>query len=119
VNYHDLLKAGMQHEHEAPPNAASEFLHRVADELELLEHGKGPDQVVRVLCAGPFGVHRAMDIQPASPDALRIVIAESDGHHVIISPLSQCSFMLSVITPSAGEPREKVILGFAAPTNET
>jgi len=115
MDIRDVLQAPIEHEPRRP-NAASDFLRRVADEIEVLEHHTHAEQFVRVLYAGAFGIRRAVDIQPASSDTLRIVVAESDGsQHVVISPLSQCSFMLSIVTPSAGEPREKVILGFAQP----
>jgi len=59
----------------------------------------------------------ALDIQPASHDSLRIVVRDRDGRaHIIIAPVSQCSFMVSLIVPSSGDPVEKVILGFAQPT---
>ncbi len=114
MDIRDVLQAPI--EHEPRPNGASDFLCRVGDQIELLEHGTHAEQFVRVLYAGAFGIRRAVDIQPVSSDTLRIVVAESDGsQHVVLSSLSQCSFMLSIVTPSTGEPREKVILGFARP----
>jgi len=81
-----------------------------------MEQRKKPGEVVRVFYGGVFGVLAAFDMQPASHDSLRIVARDREGRtHVIIAPVSQCSFMLSAVAPVAGEPEQKVILGFAQP----
>ncbi len=40
-------------------------------------------------------------------------VEDTGTEHVIVAPVSQCSFMFSAVIPNAGEPEEKVILGFA------
>jgi hypothetical protein len=93
------------------------LLRRLEEDLELRELRKKPGESVRVLYGGVFGAFTAIDMQPASYDSLRIVVRKPDGTtHVIITPVSQCSFMISIIVPNAGEPQEKIILGFAEPS---
>ena len=77
MDYRELLHS--QIEHPPPANAAKDLVRRLANEFELLDYSARPEQFVRVLCAGPFGIRHAVDIQPASVDAIRIVIAETDA----------------------------------------
>src|SRR3981081_4523883 len=98
-------------------SAATDLLHRLEEDVESMEHGKKPGEVVRVLYGGVFGAMPARDIQPASDDSLRITVRDRDGReHVLVAPVSQCSFIVSTFVPSSGEPVEKVILGFAQPS---
>jgi hypothetical protein len=94
-------------------SAATDLLDRLLEDYEMMERSKSPDEIVRLLNGGMFGGLSVVDIQPASDDAFRIVVTVQDGSpHVIIASVSQCSFMLSIITPDAGEPRKRVIFGF-------
>ena len=54
MDIRDVLQAPIEHEPRRP-NAASDFLRRVADEIEVLEHRTHAEQFVRVLYAGAFG----------------------------------------------------------------
>ena len=55
MDIRDVLQAPIEHEPRRP-NAASDFLRRVADEIEVLEHRTHAEQFVRVLYAGAFGI---------------------------------------------------------------
>jgi hypothetical protein len=95
-------------------SAATDLLNRLSEDLERMESSKKPNEVVRVLYGGVFGAMRVSDIQPASHDSIRVVVgAENGATHVIIAPVAQCSFMLSIVPLVAGEPPAKVILGFS------
>jgi hypothetical protein len=83
-------------------------------QLAWLERQKKPDQVVRLSYGGAFGVLHALRVSPEGSDFLSIHVLDDGGtDHVIVAPVSQCSFKFSVITPSAGKREPKVILGFA------
>ncbi len=83
-------------------------------QLVWLEHHKKPAEVIRISYSGAFGILRAVRISPEGADFVAITIREDTGtEHVIVAPVSQCSFMFSAVIPNAGEPQEKVILGVA------
>ena len=114
MDFRDSLHPSI--EREPQYHAASELLHRLAEDVDLMEHRKKAGESLRVFYSGAFGMLRAIDIQPATRESFRIVVRYPDGtDHVIVAPLSQCSFMLSIVVPDPGEPEEKVILGFAQP----
>ena len=95
-------------------NSAKDLITSLNAQLVWLEHHKKPDEVVRIFYGGVFGALRAVRISPEGADFVAIAVREDTGtEHVIVAPVSQCSFMFSVVVPSAGEPEEKVILGFA------
>jgi hypothetical protein len=95
-------------------SAATDILHRLNEDVDLMERRKEPGEIIRISYGGAFGVRPVVDMQPATHDSLRIGLRDQHGSvHVVIAPVSQCSFMISAIVPKAGEPVEKVILGFA------
>jgi hypothetical protein len=99
-----------------PRGTSSDFINEINARMVWLDHQKKPEEVIRILCSTPFGVHRAIRISPEGADFLGIVVRAEEGRgHTIVAPLSQCAVMLSLVVPTAGEPEEKVILGFAEP----
>jgi hypothetical protein len=104
----------LQNERKVPRGTASDFINAINAQMVWMEHQKKPEEAVRLFYGGSFGVFRAVRISPDGADFLRIVVRSEDDHlHSIIAPLSQCSIMLSIVVPSAKEPEEKIILGFA------
>src|SRR5438105_2378266 len=92
---------------------AQEFVEELSIQLEFMRRSK-PEQAVRILYGGVFGVMRALRVTAKGKDTLGIVVRGSDGvDHGIVAPVSQCSFMLSFFAPTVEEPDERIILGFA------
>jgi len=97
-----------------PRRSAVDFINEINAQLVWIEHQKKPEQAVRISYGGAFGVMRAVRITPQGSDVLSILVRDGEGgEHTIVAPVSQCSFMISVFIPTAEEPAEKVILGFA------
>lgn len=95
-------------------NRAKDLITSLNAQLVWLEHHKKPLEAVRIFYSGAFGMLRAVRISPEGADFIAITVREDTGtEHVIVAPVSQSSFMFSIVVPSAGEPEEKVILGFA------
>ena len=92
-----------------PRRSAVDFINEINAQLVWIEHQKKPEQAVRISYGGAFGV-----ITPQGSDFLSILVRDGEGgEHTIVAAVSQCSFMISVFIPTAEEPAEKVILGFA------
>lgn len=97
-----------------PRRSAVDFINEINAQLVWIEHQKKPEQAVRISYGGAFGVMRAVRITPQGSDFLSILVRDGEGgEHTIVAAVSQCSFMISVFIPTAEEPAEKVILGFA------
>jgi hypothetical protein len=97
-----------------PRRSAVEFIKELNTQLILIENQKKPGQAVRVSYAGTFGVIRAIRVSPEGSDFLSVQVKDGQGkEHTIVAPVFQCSFMFSLFTPTAEEPDERVVLGFA------
>jgi hypothetical protein len=96
------------------PRPADEFVQEICIHLRRVEQQKKRGQAVRIMYAGSFGVMRVSQVTPKGRDFLRIVVRDDEGvEHSIFAPVSQCSFMFSLFVPTAKEPEQKIILGFA------
>jgi hypothetical protein len=95
-------------------NPANDLITSLKTQVEGLEQQKKPRHVIRIFYSGAFGTLRAVRIYPEGADFLAVTVRENTGaEHVIVAPVSQCSFMFSIIVPGDEESDEKVILGFA------
>ena len=82
-----------------PRRSAVDFINEINAQLVWIEHQKKPEQAVRISYGGAFGVMRAVRITPQGSDFLSILVRDGEGgEHTI---------------PTAEEPAEKFILGFA------
>jgi len=96
---------------------AEDMMRGINAQMAWMQHSRKPDELIRIYYGGAFGILRVIRISPERTDFLRIGVRAEDGTiHSIVAPVSQCSFMLSFVTPTAAEPEEKVIFGFAEPT---
>ena len=93
---------------------AKDLITSLNAQLVWLDHHKNPREIVRIFYSGAFGMLRSVRISPEGADFVAVTVKDDAGaEHVIVASVSQCSFMFSVVVPTAGEPEEKVILGFA------
>jgi hypothetical protein len=94
-------------------NLANDVIDALKTQLVWMEQHKKPEEVIRIFYAGSFGVLCAARVLPEGGDFLRIEV-RNDGNatHWIVAPVSQCSFMFSVVVPTTEEPQQRVILGF-------
>ena len=97
--------------------SAVEVIEETNAQLVWLEHHKKPDEAIRISYSGVFGIIRVLRVTPQGQDFLSIIVRDSaGGQHTIVAPVLQCSFMFSVFVPTAAEPAERVVLGFAEGT---
>lgn len=93
---------------------AEQFMKRLKSRLTMIEIKKKADEIVQVDYAGAFGVMHVAQISAEGPNTLGVVVKDRDGvYHTILAPASQCSVMLSLVTPTKDSPVEKVIIGFS------
>jgi len=95
---------------------AEDLINGINAQMAWLRHSRKADEFIRIYYGGAFGMLRVIRISAEGTDFLRIGVTAEDGSvHFIVAPVSQCSFMLSFVKPTADEPEEKVIFGFAEP----
>jgi hypothetical protein len=94
-------------------NPANDLIRALRTQLAAVEQQKKPQESVQVLYAGAFGILLAARILPEGADLLRMEVGKKGGSDWIVAPVSECSFMFSVVRPSAGKPKPRIILGFA------
>jgi hypothetical protein len=102
-----------------PKGTASTLIQEIRIQYMHVEHAN-PDKAIKITYAGQFGVMRARRIAPRGGTFLLIEGQDSNGKEIsIIAPVSQCSFALSAFVPTAEEPVQKVLLGFAEGQTES
>lgn len=98
---------------------ADDFINGINAQMAWAKQHKKPEEVIRIFYGGAFGIVQAIRISPEGTDFLRIVVRDEGGTaHQIVAPVSQCSFMLSLVVPTTEEPEEKVIFGFGEPQKD-
>ncbi len=98
---------------------AEEFVNGISAQMAWAKNHKKAEEVIRIFYGGAFGMLQAIRISPEGTDFLRIVVRDEAGTaHQIVAPVSQCSFMLSLVVPTTEEPEEKVIFGFGEPQKD-
>ena len=101
-----------------PQGTATTLIQEIRIQYGHMEHAN-PGKAIKIMYAGQFDVMRARRIAPRGGSFLLIEGQDSNGEEIsIIAPVSQCSFALSAFVPTAEEPVEKVILGFAEGQSE-
>jgi hypothetical protein len=96
------------------PTPASKLIEEMKFQMAYLESTKPTDQVLRICYGGAFGVIRTGHIASIGQDLLRMVVKHEDGtFSSIFAPVSQCSFMFSLVPKTQDEPGdEKIVLLF-------
>lgn len=67
-----------------------------------------------VLCATSFGIFRVNRVWVGQSDILQVCVRHSDGTRpLLLIPVEQCSFMVSIVPMT--DPGEEMVVGFGEP----